>query len=188
MTGADAPLLICSHVARQFGRVHRRAGALRQRLLPAQRSHRPERRSCLGRGDGARHRLGGVRCRPPRLHDRSLCAGGDRTRLSRRRARARRTPRLRPGPGRRHARPASTVEGRTPGRDLSHVALVVASGGVFRHADRDALADVLVEAPGLPVEEVERQVSTRLEKLVAQIDGVETVYSMSLPGRSVVTR
>jgi len=49
------------------------------------------------------------------------------------------------------------------------------------------LADVLVEAPGLPVEEVERQVSTRLEKLLAQIDGVEFVYSMSLPGRSIVT-
>ena len=44
---------------------------------------------------------------------------------------------------RRHARPASTVEGRTLGRDLSHVALVVASGGVFRHADPAALADVL---------------------------------------------
>ena len=44
---------------------------------------------------------------------------------------------------RRHARPASTIEGRTPGRDLSHVALVVASGGVFRHAEPAALADVL---------------------------------------------
>ncbi len=49
------------------------------------------------------------------------------------------------------------------------------------------LADVIVEAPGLPVEEVERQISTRLEKLLAQIDGVEFVYSMSLPGRSLVT-
>ena len=49
------------------------------------------------------------------------------------------------------------------------------------------MADVLIEAPGLPVEEVERQISTRLEKLLAQIDGVETVYSMSLPGRSIVT-
>jgi multidrug efflux pump subunit AcrB len=49
------------------------------------------------------------------------------------------------------------------------------------------MADVLIEAPGLPVEEVERQVSTRLEKLLAQIDGVEYVYSMSLPGRSIVT-
>ncbi len=44
---------------------------------------------------------------------------------------------------RRHARPAATVEGRTPGRDLSHVALVVASGGVFRHSDASALADML---------------------------------------------
>lgn len=49
------------------------------------------------------------------------------------------------------------------------------------------LADVVVDAPGLPAEEVERQISTRLEKLLAQIDGVEFVYSMSLPGRSVVT-
>ena len=48
-------------------------------------------------------------------------------------------------------------------------------------------ADVLVDAPGLSVEEVERQVSTRLEKLLAQIRGVEDVYSMSLPGRSIVT-
>jgi len=44
---------------------------------------------------------------------------------------------------RRHARPADTAEGRTPGRDLSHVALVVASGGVFRHADPALLAEML---------------------------------------------
>ena len=44
---------------------------------------------------------------------------------------------------RRHARASETVEGRTPGRDLSHVALVVASGGVFRHADPAVLAEVL---------------------------------------------
>jgi multidrug efflux pump subunit AcrB len=49
------------------------------------------------------------------------------------------------------------------------------------------MADVHVEAPGLPAAEVERQISTRLEKLLAQIDGVEYVYSMSLPGRSIVT-
>ena len=49
------------------------------------------------------------------------------------------------------------------------------------------MADVWIEAPGLPVEEVERQISTRLEKLLTQIDGVEYVYSMSLPGRSIVT-
>jgi multidrug efflux pump subunit AcrB len=49
------------------------------------------------------------------------------------------------------------------------------------------MADVRVEAPGLAVEEVERQISTRLEKLLLQIPGVEHVYSMSLPGRSVVT-
>jgi len=49
------------------------------------------------------------------------------------------------------------------------------------------MADVWIEAPGLPVAEVERQISTRLEKLLLQIDGVEYVYSMSLPGRAIVT-
>jgi uncharacterized protein (TIGR01319 family) len=44
---------------------------------------------------------------------------------------------------RRHARPTVTVEGRTPGRDLSQVALVVASGGVFRHSEPGALAEML---------------------------------------------
>ncbi|MDZ7752922.1 MAG: efflux RND transporter permease subunit [Gammaproteobacteria bacterium] len=49
------------------------------------------------------------------------------------------------------------------------------------------LADVLVSAPGLGARQVERQVSTPLEKLLSQIDGVEHVYSMSQPGRAIVT-
>jgi multidrug efflux pump subunit AcrB len=49
------------------------------------------------------------------------------------------------------------------------------------------MADVHVSAPGLPAPEVERQIATRLEKLISQIDGVEHVYSMSFPGRAVVT-
>ncbi|MCB9784308.1 MAG: efflux RND transporter permease subunit [Candidatus Omnitrophica bacterium] len=49
------------------------------------------------------------------------------------------------------------------------------------------LADVFVNAPGLSAEQVARQVSTPLEKLLYQIDGVEYVYSMSHPGQSVVT-
>ena len=49
------------------------------------------------------------------------------------------------------------------------------------------LADVIVDAPGLPVAEVERLVSTPLEKLLHQIDGVEYVYSMSHPGRAIIT-
>jgi uncharacterized protein (TIGR01319 family) len=44
---------------------------------------------------------------------------------------------------RRHARPAETVDGRTPGRDLSHVRVVVASGGVFRHAEPQVLREML---------------------------------------------
>src|SRR3989304_370623 len=49
------------------------------------------------------------------------------------------------------------------------------------------LADVLVSASGLSAEEVERSITTRLEKLLYQIDGVEYVYSMSRPGQAVVT-
>ena len=49
------------------------------------------------------------------------------------------------------------------------------------------LADVLVSAPGLSAEQVERQIATPLEKLLYQIDGVEYVYSMSRPERCVVT-
>ncbi|PIE22162.1 MAG: acriflavine resistance protein B [Planctomycetota bacterium] len=49
------------------------------------------------------------------------------------------------------------------------------------------LADVYIEVPGASAEEVEHQVTTRLEKLLNQIDGVEHVYSMSMPHRSIVT-
>ncbi len=49
------------------------------------------------------------------------------------------------------------------------------------------LADVLVSMPGASAAEVERQVATRLEKLLYQIPGVEYVYSMSFPGQAIVT-
>lgn len=49
------------------------------------------------------------------------------------------------------------------------------------------LANVMISAPGLSAEEVERKVTIRLEKLLYQIDGVEYVYSSSTPGQSVVT-
>ena len=49
------------------------------------------------------------------------------------------------------------------------------------------MADILVQVPGASAQEVERQVSTRLEKMMYQIDGVEHVYSMSKPGQAVVT-
>ena len=49
------------------------------------------------------------------------------------------------------------------------------------------LADVYVQVPGASAEEVERQIATRLEKLLYQIDGVEYVYSMSRPGSTIVT-
>jgi multidrug efflux pump subunit AcrB len=49
------------------------------------------------------------------------------------------------------------------------------------------LADVMVSYPGGTAEEVERLVSSRLERMLYQIDGVEYVYSMSRPGMAVVT-
>ena len=49
------------------------------------------------------------------------------------------------------------------------------------------VADVIVEAPGLSAEQVERQIATPLEKILYQIDGVEYVYSMSRSQRCVVT-
>ena len=49
------------------------------------------------------------------------------------------------------------------------------------------LADVMVMVPGSTAEEVEQLVSSRLERMLYQIDGVEYVYSMSRPGMAVVT-
>ncbi|MEZ5557618.1 MAG: efflux RND transporter permease subunit [Pseudomonadales bacterium] len=48
-------------------------------------------------------------------------------------------------------------------------------------------ADVLIEAPSLSARQVERLIATPMEKLLAQIDGVEHVYSVSETGRAVVT-
>lgn len=49
------------------------------------------------------------------------------------------------------------------------------------------LADVFVSAPGLSAEQIEQQITSRLERIVYQIDGVEYVYSMSRPGQAVIT-
>ena len=49
------------------------------------------------------------------------------------------------------------------------------------------LADVMVSAPGLSARQVERQIATPLENLLYQIDGVEYVYSTSVPGQAIVT-
>jgi multidrug efflux pump subunit AcrB len=49
------------------------------------------------------------------------------------------------------------------------------------------MVEVLVEAPGLSAEQVARQVATPVEKLLAQIPGVEHVYSTSSTGKASVT-
>ncbi len=49
------------------------------------------------------------------------------------------------------------------------------------------LADVYVNFPGHSAAEVEQLVSTPLEKLLYQIDGVEYVYSMSREGQAIIT-
>jgi len=48
------------------------------------------------------------------------------------------------------------------------------------------MADVLIEAPGLSAQQVERQVTEPLEKLLSQIDGIEYVYSSSSDGAAQV--
>ncbi|KJV05538.1 efflux RND transporter permease subunit [Methylocucumis oryzae] len=47
--------------------------------------------------------------------------------------------------------------------------------------------DVFVDVPGASAQEVEKQVTTPLEVLLRQIQGVEYVYSASRPGSAVVT-
>ena len=49
------------------------------------------------------------------------------------------------------------------------------------------LADIFVQAPGASAEEVEKLVSTPLERLLWQIDGVEYVYSISRRDMAIVT-
>jgi multidrug efflux pump subunit AcrB len=49
------------------------------------------------------------------------------------------------------------------------------------------IADIYVQVPGASAAEVEKQVATRLEKLLWQVDGVKYVYSMSRPDQAVVT-
>ncbi len=49
------------------------------------------------------------------------------------------------------------------------------------------LADIYVSAPGFSAQEVERLVTTPLERILYQIDGVEYVYSMSRGDSAIVT-
>jgi len=50
-----------------------------------------------------------------------------------------------------------------------------------------AAANILVSFPGRNAPDVERLVSTPVEKMAFQIPGVQYVYSRSMPGRSIVT-
>ena len=49
------------------------------------------------------------------------------------------------------------------------------------------VANLIVRMPGATAAEVERQVATRAEKLIYQIEGIEDVYSVSQPGVAVIT-
>ncbi|MEX2326771.1 MAG: efflux RND transporter permease subunit, partial [Pseudomonadales bacterium] len=49
------------------------------------------------------------------------------------------------------------------------------------------MVDLIVRAPGLSARQVERQVTIPLEKLLAQISGVEHVYSTTRTGNATVT-
>lgn len=73
---------------------------------------------------------------------------------------------------------------------LSLVAGFVAMAATPREEDPQIVvpvADVIVEAPGASALEVERQIATPLEQIVARIPGIENVYSTSSRGRCVVT-
>jgi multidrug efflux pump subunit AcrB len=48
-------------------------------------------------------------------------------------------------------------------------------------------ADIFLSYPGHSAEEVEKLISTPIERYMYQIDGVEYVYSQSKPGQSIVT-
>jgi len=49
------------------------------------------------------------------------------------------------------------------------------------------MVDIYIEMPGADAEEVEKLVATSLETKLMEIEGVKNVYSMSAPGRAVVT-
>lgn len=49
------------------------------------------------------------------------------------------------------------------------------------------LADIFVQAPGMSSEQCERLVTTPLERILYQIDGVEYVYSMSRENGAIIT-
>ncbi|WP_105011931.1 efflux RND transporter permease subunit [Salinibacter sp. 10B] len=49
------------------------------------------------------------------------------------------------------------------------------------------MADVVVQYPGATPQEVERRVAEPLERLISNIDGIEYVYSTSMPGRALVS-
>lgn len=49
------------------------------------------------------------------------------------------------------------------------------------------MADIYVSAPGLSTPEIERLVTTPLERILYQIDGVEYVYSMSRADSAIIT-
>lgn len=49
------------------------------------------------------------------------------------------------------------------------------------------MADLIVAAPGLGPREIERQITSRLERMIYQVEGVEHVYSRASPERSITT-
>ncbi len=47
--------------------------------------------------------------------------------------------------------------------------------------------DITISFPGASAEEVEKLISTPVERKLMEIDGIEYVYSMSKPGISIIT-
>ncbi|GAB6166915.1 efflux RND transporter permease subunit [Thermostilla marina] len=76
---------------------------------------------------------------------------------------------------------------------LTVISLIVGAGALLVTPREEEpqivvpMADVFVMAPGLSAEEIEQKITSRLERILYQIDGVEYLYSMTGPGRAVVT-
>src|SRR6056297_64273 len=49
------------------------------------------------------------------------------------------------------------------------------------------MADIAVRYPGATPQEVERRIAEPLERLISNIEGVEYVYSTSMPGQALVS-
>ena len=69
--------------------------------------------------------------------------------------------------------------------------LIGVAAAVFTPKEEDPqivvpMVDIFIPYPGAPAKEVERKVTTRFEKLIWEIKGIDYVYSVTKPGMSLI--